>query len=528
MMAKSEPNKWIVVITVVSAALLQLIDTSIVNVTLTQMMGNLGASLGDISWVVTGYGAANVVMITLSGWLSSKFGRKNYFTASIVLFTIASIFCGTSTTVSELIIFRIIQGIGGGGLLSTGQAILIDTFPKEELGKANAVFGMGVIIGPSIGPTLGGYITDHLSWNWVFYINIPVGIIAAILAVLYVKESEHNQKTGKMDWLALMMLIVTIGALQVVLEKGESEDWFETRYITILTISFVLAGIIFVWRQLTVDHPILNLRLLKNRQFAVGSFFSFIQGVGLYASVFVVPVFCQTMLGYNSQDTGNLLMPGSLAAGMMMPVVAVLMKKTKISPVLLAGIGFSLFIVFVWQLSGMSLSTGANDFFWPLILRGVGLGLLFIPLLTITIAPLEGKDISQGTALTNTLRQLGGSFGIAAATTFISVRNIFHYNNLTEHVSVYNQPTYDRLNSLTALFVSKGSDINTAQLKAAAAMKGTVFKQSMLLTYNDVFLIVGVFFAICIPLLLLFKAKKKTVEGQVKEGEEQHMEMVME
>jgi DHA2 family multidrug resistance protein len=524
-MPQKDTNKWIVVVTVVTASLLQLIDTSIVNVTLTQMMGNLGASLGDISWVVTGYGAANVVMITLSGWLSSKFGRKNYFTASIILFTVASIFCGTSTSVTELIMFRIIQGIGGGGLLSTGQAILIDTFPREELGKANAIFGMGVIIGPSIGPTLGGYITDHFSWNWVFFINIPVGIVATILSILYVKESAHNIKTGRLDWLALIMLIVTIGALQVVLEKGESEDWFETRYITVLTIAAILAGIIFIWRQLTVDYPILNLRLLKNRQFSVGTFFSFIQGVGLYASVFVIPVFCQTMLGYNSQDTGNLLLPGSLAAGLMMPIVAAIMKKTKISPVVLAGMGLVLFIVFVWQLSNMSLSTGAGDFFWPLILRGIGLGLLFIPLLTITIYPLANKDISQGTALTNTVRQLGGSFGIAAATTFISSRNVFHYSRLSDQVSIYNQAAAERFNSLTALFISKGSDPATAQMKAAASLKGMITKQSMLLTYNDVFLIVGIFFAICIPLLLLFRTKKKSKEPI---DNKQHMEMVME
>lgn len=521
----TEGNKWIVVATVVTAALLQLIDTSIVNVTLTQMMGNLGASLGDISWVVTGYAASNVVMITMSGWLSAKFGRKNYFTASIILFTVASIFCGTSTSVTELIAFRIIQGIGGGGLLSTGQAILIDTFPREELGKANAIFGMGVIIGPSIGPTLGGYITDNFSWNWVFYINIPVGIVAAILSILYVKESEHKTNTGSMDWLAIVMLIVTIGALQIVLEKGESEDWFETPYITILTVSSVIAGIVFIWRQLTVDHPILNIRLLKERQFAVGTFFSFIQGIGLYASVFVIPVFCQTMLGYNSQDTGNLLLPGSLAAGFMMPVVATIMKKTKISPVVLAGVGFALFVVFVYDLSNMSLDTGAHNFFWPLILRGVGLGLLFIPLLTITIYPLENKDIAQGTALTNTIRQLGGSFGIAAATTFISTRSIFHYNRLSEQISLYNRNVAERLNALSGLFISKGSDPNNAQLKAVASMKGMVMKQSMLLTYNDVFLIVGVFFAICIPLLVLFNTKKKKEE---KQGEEQHMEMVME
>lgn len=515
-------DKWIIIITVVSASLLQLIDTSIVNVTLTQMMGNLGASLGDISWVVTGYAASNVVMITLSGWLSAKLGRKNYFTASIILFTVASVFCGTSTTISQLIIFRIIQGIGGGGLLSTAQAILIDTFPKEELGLANAIFGMGVIIGPSIGPTLGGYITDHLSWHWIFFINIPIGIAATILSAAYIKESKHNMKTGRMDWLALVMLIVFIGALQILLEKGESEDWFETPYITFLAVASALSGIFFIWRQLTVQHPILNLRLMKNRQFAIGTFFSFIQGIGIFASVFIIPVFCQSMLGYTAQDTGWLLLPGSLAAGAMMPVVAMIMKKTKISPVLLAGLGFTFFIGFVWSLSDMSLNTGADDFFWPLILRGVGLGLIFIPLLTITIYPLKQIEVPQGTALSNMVRQLGGSFGIAMATTYISSRTIFHYNRLSEHVSMYTQATYDRVNSYTGAFMAKGSDFNTAQMQALTAIRGNVYKQSMLLTYNDVFLIVGVFFAVCIPLLILFRTKKKDV-GEVEKQVEMHM-----
>lgn len=441
----------------------------------------------------------------------------------------ASIFCGTSTSVNELILFRVIQGIGGGGLLSTGQAILIDTFPREELGKANAIFGMGVIIGPSIGPTLGGYITDNFSWNWIFYINIPVGIVATILSLIYVGDSKHKMTTGKMDWLALVMLVLTIGSLQIVLEKGEREDWFETRYITILTVLAIIGGITFVYRQLTVDHPILNLRLLKNRQFATGSFFSFVQGIGLYASVFVVPVFCQSLLGYTSQDTGNLLLPGSLTAGLMMPVVAVLMKKTKISPVMLAGVGFSLFIVFVYMLSGMSLSTGSDDFFWPLILRGVGLGLLFIPLLTITIYPLPNSEVAQGTALTNTIRQLGGSFGIAAATTYISSRSVFHYNRLADQVSIYNTQVSDRLQGMTGMLISKGSDQLSAQMKSLAMMKGGLMRQAMLLTYNDVFMVVGVFFAICIPLLLLFRTEKaKDGAANGNEAEEKEIEMIME
>jgi DHA2 family multidrug resistance protein len=255
---------------------------------------------------------------------------------------------------------------------------------------------------------------------------------------------------------------------------------------------------------------------LKNRQFAIGNFFAFIQGIGLFASVFIIPVFCQSMLGLTSEATGWLLMPGSLAAGAMMPIVAVLMKKTKISPVILAGLGFSLFIVFVWRLSDMSLNTSAKDFFWPLILRGVGLGLIFIPLLTITIAPLRGKDIPQGTGMSNMVRQLGGSFGIAMATTYISTRSVFHYSRLSDHISLFNQSTYDRVNTYTALFMSKGKDFGSAQTSAWMALKGSVYKQAMVLTYNDVFLIVGMFFAVCIPMLLLFRLKDKhnNAEGE--------------
>ncbi|MFB6319125.1 DHA2 family efflux MFS transporter permease subunit [Saccharicrinis sp. FJH54] len=511
-MSKISFDKILVIITVVAGALLQLIDSSIVNVSLTQMMGNLGATLGDISWVVTGYTTSTIIMITLSGWLSAKLGRKVYFTASIILFTVASVFCGLSTSISQLILFRIIQGIGGGGLLTTAQAILIDTFPREELGTANAIFGMGVIIGPSIGPTLGGYITDHLSWHWIFFINIPVGIVASILSILYVRDSEYRLKTGKMDWAALVLLILTIGSLQIILEKGQEKDWFQSNFITALTVISIFAGILFVFRQLKVENPILNLRLLKNRQYAIGTSFGFVQGIGLYASVFVIPIFCQSMLDYTAKDTGWLMLPGSLAAGVMMPVVATVMKKTKISPVVLAGIGFSSFVLFVWLLSGMNQNTGAGDFFWPLILRGVGLGLLFIPLLTITIYPLHNKDVPQATAFTTMVRQLGGAFGIAMATTYISIRSVFHYSNLSEHVSIFNSISYDRLQSYAHLFMSKGSDLASSYIKAAAAIKGNLMKQAMILTYNDVFLIVGVFFAACIPFLLLFKTKHKKGE----------------
>ncbi len=502
-------DKIAVIVTVVSAALLQLIDSSIVNVSLTQMMGNLGATLGDVSWVVTGYTTSTIIMITLSGWLSAKLGRKTYFTASIILFTIASVLCGASTSIEELVFFRVIQGIGGGGLLSTAQAILIDTFPREQLSTANAIFGVGLIFGPSIGPTLGGYITDHLSWHWIFFINIPVGIIASVLSILFVKDSQNRIHVGKLDWLALGLLILTIAPLQILLEKGEEKDWFESGFISSLTVISIVAGILFVYRQLKGENPILNLRLLKNRQYAVGTTFGLVQGIGLYASVFIIPVFCQNMLGYTAVDTGLVMLPGGLAAGLMMPVVATIMKKTRIPSIALAAMGFSSFVIFVWLLSGMNADTNAGDFFWPLILRGVGLGFLFTPLLTITIYPIQSKDVPQATAFMTMVRQLGGSFGIALSTTYLSVRSAFHYSKLSEHVSLFNNTTYERLQRYTHLFLSNGSDVIKAQSQAAAVLHGNIMQQAMILTYNDVFMIVGLFFASCIPFLLLFKTKSK-------------------
>lgn len=513
-------DKWIVVLTVTTAALLQTIDSSIVNVTLNQMMGNLGASLGDISWVVTGYAAASAVMITMSGWLSAKLGRRNYFAASIILFTLASILCGTSTSVWELVFFRVVQGIGGGGLLTTAQSILIQTFPKKDLGIANAIFGMGVIIGPSIGPTLGGYITDNLSWNWVFYINIPFGVLATVLTYAFIKEPDEKIESGKMDWLALVLLTMGIGGLQIILEKGHEEDWFSSTFIIGMTIAAAVGLIGFIWRELAVKLPILDLSLLRQRRFAVGTIFNFILGFGLFASVFIIPVFCQTILGFTASQTGLLLMPGSLMTGLMMPIIGGLLSKNYISPIWYAAIGFLLFFGFSFDLSNISLDAGPDYFFWPLIVRGIGMGMIFIPLTTITLADLKSVEIPQGSALSNMVRQLGGTFGTAIMTTYISTRTVLHMSRLSDNVSIYNPLSAERIRQYTGLFLSKGDALVTATRKAYGVMQGAVVKQAMVMTYADSFLIIGGFFLVCVPLLLLFIGKK--IEAPA------HTEMVME
>ncbi|MBA3649640.1 MAG: DHA2 family efflux MFS transporter permease subunit [Chitinophagales bacterium] len=506
-MSETGSRKWIVTITVILAALLELIDTTVVNVSLPQIMGNLGATLSEVGWVVTSYAIANVIIVPMTGWLSSKFGRKNYFTFSILLFTAASFFCGNANNIWELVAFRFIQGIGGGALLSSSQAILYETFPKEEMGLASAMFGMGIIIGPTIGPTLGGYITDHFSWPWVFYINLPLGIIAALLTVAYVREPEHKRDTSTIDWIGIGLLIVGIGSLQTLLERGQDEDWFSSRLIIVLTVCAAAGLIGFVWHELTTEHPVVDLRVLRNRSLALGTIFTFILGFGLFSTVFIIPIFTQNLLGFTAQQTGLLLLPGSLFSGFMMPFVGTALKKGMRPQILSAG-GFILFFVFVYWMSGFNADVGQGNFVIPLIIRGAGLGLLFVPITTMALSGLAPKDIPQGTGLTNMMRQLGGSFGIALVGTFLQHRVAFHRADLVSYINDYSISFQNRISSYQQNFIAKGYSISDAQQLAYRAIDGAITKQAFLLSYLDIFLAIGVFFLCCIPLLFFVRLKK--------------------
>ena len=508
-MAETGFRKWIIVVTVILASLLEIIDSTVVNVSLTQIMGNLGGTLEDAAWLITAYGVANVIILPMTGWLSAKFGRKNYFAFSIILFTVASFLCGNSHNIWELAIFRFVQGIGGGALLSTSQSILFETFAPEDRGMATAIFGLGVIIGPTVGPTLGGYITDHFSWPWIFYINLPLGAIAAVLTFIYIKESTHNQrKVDVVDWLGIALLIVGIGSLQIVLERGESEDWFETTYIIVLAVVSLISIVAFIWRELVIDHPIVDLRILSSsRSLAVGMFFTFILGFGLYSSVFVLPIFCQNLLGFTAQQTGWLLFPAGLATAFMMPIIGTIIRKG-FPPQVLAGIGFGAFFLFTSWLSKSTLASGENDFFWPLMLRAVGMACLFVPLTNLAFSGVGKKDMPQATGLNNMMRQLGGSFGIAIMTTFIAQRTAYHRMNLITHITDSSVETMNRLNASVANFLSKGYSLQDAQAIGYKSLEGAVIKQSLLMSYMDSFFIVGLFFLICIPLLTLSRRAK--------------------
>src|ERR1700761_570387 len=391
-MAEHGFRRWIITITVIVASLLELIDTTIVNVALPQIMGNLGATLEDAGWIVTGYAVANVIILPMSGWLGDRFGRKNYFITSIIAFTAFSFLCGNAHTLTSLIVFRLLQGLAGGGLLSTAQAILMETWPREEIGMATALFGMGAVVGPTVGPTIGGYITDHFTWPWIFYVNIPVGAIAAFCVSVFVKESPKFAKGKPVDWWGILFLALGVGSLQVVLEKGETEDWFSKTYITVLTFTTIVAAILFLRRELSPYHPDVNFRILKNRSFAVGIVTSFVLGFALYGSVFIFPVFCQNLLGFSAQQTGELLFPGGMANICMMPFVGAMLKR-KVPAQFMATGGFFLFFVFTWMLSNSTLESGTGDFFWPLIVRGIGMSILFVPLTTLALQDLHGPEI---------------------------------------------------------------------------------------------------------------------------------------
>lgn len=506
-MAETGLKKWIITITVITASLLELIDTTIVNVSLPQIQGNLGATLTDAAWVVTGYSVANVIILPMTGWLSSYFGRKQYFLGSIILFTIASFLCGNASSLTELVAFRIFQGIAGGGLISTAQAILLDTWPREQVGTATALFGLGAIVGPTIGPTIGGYITDHAAWRWIFYVNIPVGAIAAFCTYTFVNKVPSTGKDKPIDWWGILLLALSVGSLQTILEKGEDEDWFSASYIILLTVTAVIGLLLFIWRETTTAHPVVNFKIMRHRSFSTGMITSFVLGLGLYGSTFVFPVFCQSLLGFSAQQTGEILFPGGLFTVVMMPFVGIMLNKG-VPAQFMAAVGLVLFFVFSKMLSHSTLDTGIGDFFWPLAIRGLGLALLFVPLTTLAIGGLKGQEIGQGAGLNNMMRQLGGSFGIAGLTTIMHIRQAVHRNQLIEHVNPYNPAFTERLNNSVQRFIGRGRSMTEATQAAYASIEGAINRQTLLLTYNDAYWLVGIVMLCAIPLVFISPFKK--------------------
>ncbi|WP_348798942.1 MDR family MFS transporter [Flavobacterium adhaerens] len=506
-------RRVLITITAVLCALLEIVDTTIVNVALTDMRGSLGATLTDVAWVITAYAIANVIVIPMTSWLSQQFGRRNYFVASIIIFTACSFLCGNATNIWELVAFRFVQGMGGGALLVTAQTIITESYPVEKRGMAQAIYGMGVIVGPTLGPPLGGYLVDNFSWPYIFYINIPLGIIATVLAISFVRSPKYGEKlkSNQVDWWGIVLLAAFIGSLQFVLEHGQQDDWFNDPLILILSIITVLGLILFIWRELTYKYPIVNLSVLKDGNLRIGTVMCFILGFGLYGSTLIIPIYTQSVLGWTATDAGLLLIPGSITTAFMMPIIGNLIQKG-VPQTYMVAVGFLIFFFFTFMMyENMTPDTGVEHLYWPLILRGIGLGLLFVPITTLSLSTLKGKHIGEGAAFTGMMRQLGGSFGIAIITTFITRWSQEHRVNLVSHLDPSKYQVQQQIQGMQQNFMSKGFTSNEALDKAYQALDYSVMKQATVLAYMDIFLWLGIMFLLCIPIILLVKKGKNKV-----------------
>jgi DHA2 family multidrug resistance protein len=498
-------------VTVSLASVLELLDTSIVNVAIPHMMGNLGATLDEIAWVSTGYIVANVIILPITGWLSAFFGRRRYFAGSIALFTLASFAAGNAHTLHMLVLSRIVQGLGGGALLSTSQAILYEEFPREEYGMAMAIFGVGVMVGPTLGPTLGGYITDAFGWPWIFYINIPFGMLAFALTLTFIQDSAHQVRAARVDYIGLVLLAASIGTLQTMLERGERLDWFASPEITTLALVSGTALVAFVWHELVTEHPIVDLRILKNRQLSAGVVFGSVLGVCLYATIFVLPVYLQNLQGFSAEQTGFVILPGALASAFTMAAMG--RYQGKFDERLSIAAGVALFALSMWKHAHFTTESGMSDFFWPLIFRGVGLGLIFVPLTNLALADLPLAQMHGGTGLFNLMRQLGGSVGIALSATLLQRFTAIHRADLLADVTRYTPAVATRLAGIERHLQAAGTPPGALQAKALALLNTAVGRQALMLSFERLFLLFGLAFVLSLPLLLGLRPRQRVSES---------------
>ncbi len=495
-------NKWLVAVAVALGALLEVVDTSIVNVALTNMQNAFGATLTQVSWVVSSYAVANVIILPLTAWLGYRFGKKRYFIWSLIGFTVASMLCGVAPNLPILIAARVLQGLMGGGLLAKAQAILFETFPKSEQAAAQGFFGIIVIAGPTIGPTLGGYLTTNVSWRWIFYINLPIGIAAVMMCIAMLPaDTTEPRKQTPVDWTALALLATGLGCLQTMLEEGQSEQWFDSPFICVMAAAAAFGLVLFVQRQLSSPSPIVDLRVLRYRSLWAGSMLSIVVGMALYGAIFAIPIFAQSFLGYTAQDTGLLLLPSALCSAMMMPIASKLLGK--FDPRVLLVCGMLVLIASMQSLGNMSPQTGEANMFWPLILRSIGTALMFLPLSMATMGPIPKQDISAASGFYNLTRQLGGSIGVALLSTLLERREAFHRAVPIEKLSSSDAQVVGRLASYTAKFLSLGYSGPDATAHGQKLMDLGVSSQAAVISFGDCFWATSILVACTIPLVFL-------------------------
>jgi MFS transporter, DHA2 family, multidrug resistance protein len=508
-----EEYRWFILLGLITAAVMEVLDTTIINVALPQMAGNLGATIQEIAWVSTGYILSNVVVLPMTAFFTATFGRKNYLSFSIVLFIVASFLCGTSSSLGELVLWRIVQGAGGAALLSTAQATLRQIFPREQQGMVQAIFIMGIIVAPTLGPTLGGWITDNYHWGWCFFINVPIGIVAVFLVTTFLHDSPHaKRRAGPVDWLGIGLLTTGLASLQYVLEEGREKDWFNDALIVRLSILAAVCILTMVWWELSPRnrHPIVNFRVLKNRDLA-GSIFLFVTlGFGLYGGVFLFPLFTQNLLHFTATETGLTLMPGGIATACTAIVCGRLLNGARplVDARLLIYLGIAIFVYSMWQLGHLTTAAGEADARYPLIIRGIALGFLFTPINNVAYANLKPSEAQEASGLINLSRQLGGSFGIAVIGTYLESRTALHRADLVANTFLTNPLFIERFQGAIAHFVTLGYSYVKAQAAAYAMVDQQLTAQALMLSYNDTWMLILKSFIITAPAILVIRRPK--------------------
>jgi len=497
-------NKWLVTLTVMIPAFMEIVDTSIANVALPHMQGSLNAGTEEITWVLTSYLISNAIVMPMTGWLARMFGRKRFLICCIIIFTMASFLCGLAPNLGGMVLFRIIQGAAGGALIPMSQAIMMESFPPQEGGMALAIFGIGAMFGPVVGPTLGGWITDNFSWRWIFYINIPVGIVAVIMAKYIIFDPPYlKRERTAIDYWGLALLTLGIGSLQVVLDKGQQDDWFSSNFILTFSVIAVVSLVAFVFVELEHPHPIVNLRLFRNMSFAAGNFIMFMVGFCLYGSVVLLPLFLQTLMGYSATMAGMVMAPGGVASVIALPIVGAFLRRQDGKKFILAGLLAG--ALSMYFMHGFSLQCSYWDFVWPRVLLGVALGLIFPPLSRLTLAGVSRVEMGNATGIYNLLRNIGGSVGIALSVTMLSRMSQFYQVNLANHINPYSPFAGMRLASFRQAAITRGIDMVTANRASLEIVYRIVRRESAMLAYSYIFWIIGLSFLAVVPLLLLFR-----------------------
>jgi len=499
-------NPWAIALVVTMATFMEVLDTSIANVSLPHIAGSLSVSQDESTWVLTSYLVSNAVVLPISGWLSSRFGRKRFYMTCVALFTISSFLCGMAPTLGSLIFFRVLQGIGGGGLGPSEQAILVDTFPPAKRGMAMAVYGMAVVLAPAIGPTLGGYITDNFDWRWVFFINVPVGIASLLLSSRFVSDPPHlhtaKDKAGVVDWVGLGLIAMGLGCLEVVLDKGQEDDWFHSSFILGFSIVAAVSLVSFVLWELNHDSPIVDLKMFKRRSFAISNVLMLTLGVALFGSTVLLPQYLQVLMGYTAQQSGMALSPGGVVVILLMPLVGTLVSR--VDPRFLVAFGF---LVMSGSLFYMARKLNLQmDFLTAVELRcfqAAGLAFLFVPIQTLSYSGVAPQKNNQVSGIMNLSRNMGGDIGIAFVTTFIARRAQSHQANLSAHTTGYDAPFQAALAAMARAMEHAGSSSIDAARQATASMYRQLVVQSTQLAYLDTLWVIGIATAVMAPLVFL-------------------------